>query len=142
MEGAELLIKALDMLEKGKKVAIPQREEEATYAPPIKKEETRLSWEKPALQLHNLIRGLSPSPGASLPGPRGPIKILRTRVAEGGSGQPGEVLEAHPKKGTLVVACEEGALEILQIQPPGKKVMDAASFVRGYQPKTGEVWQG
>jgi len=141
VEGAKLLIKALDMLEMGERIAIPQNEEEATYAPPIKKEETRLAWARPAEELHNLIRGLSPVPGATLPGPKGPVKILRTRVVEDASGQPGEILEAHPKKGTLVVACKEGALEILQIQPPGKKAMDAASFVRGYQPKAGEVWQ-
>ncbi len=141
LEGARLLAEAIEMLDRGEKIAIPQKEEEATYAPPIKKEETRLPWSLPAQELHNLIRGLSPTPGASLPGPKGPIKVLRTRVAEGYQGKPGEVLEAHPKKGTLVVACGQGALEILQIQPPGKKAMDGASFIRGYQPQKGEVWQ-
>ncbi|HDD53548.1 MAG: methionyl-tRNA formyltransferase [Aquificota bacterium] len=140
-EGAKLLMEALEMLERGEKKATPQREEEATYAPPIKKDETRLSWGLPAQKLHNLIRGLSPSPGASLPGPRSPVKVLRTRVLEGRQGRPGEVVEAHPKRGKLVVACEKDALEILEIQPPGKKVMDGASFVRGYQPRPGEVWE-
>ncbi len=140
-EGARLLMDALEMLEKGERRALPQRDEEATYAPPIRKEETRLTWERPARDLHNIIRGLSPSPGASLPGPRGAMKVLRTRVVEGAQGRPGEVLEAHPKKGRLVVACGEDALEILQLQPPGKKAMDGASFVRGYQPQKGEVWQ-
>ncbi len=140
-KGAELLMKALDMLDKGEKIAIPQKEEEATYAPPIKKEETILSWDRPAWELHNLIRGLSPSPGASFPGPKGRVKVLRTRVAEGYQGKPGEILEAHPKKGRLIIGCRDGALEILQIQPPGKRAMDGASFVRGYQPQKGEVWQ-
>ncbi len=141
VEGAGLLMKAIEMLERGEKRALPQREEEATYAPPIRKEETRLTWDSPARALHNTVRGLSPTPGASLPGPRGPVKVLRTRVVEGLQGAPGEVLEAHPRKGTLIVACREGAVEILQIQPPGKKAMDGASFVRGYQPRKGEVWQ-
>ncbi len=139
--GAKLLIKALEALEKSDKKATPQKEEEATYAPPIRKEETRLSWDKPALEIHNLVRGLSPAPGASSPWSRGLLKILRTRVIEGIRGHPGEVIEADPRRGRLVVACRKGGVEILQIQPSGKKVMDGASFVRGYQPQPGEIWR-
>lgn len=139
--GAKLLMKALEAIEKGEKKAVPQREEETTYAPPIKKEETRLSWDKPAQEIHNLVRGLSPTPGASFPWSKGPLKIIRTRIAEGIQGKPGEVIEADPRGGRLVVACRKGDVEILQIQPPGKKTMDGASFVRGYQPQPGEIWR-
>ena len=139
--GAKLLMKALEALEKGEKKAIPQREEEATYAPPIKKEETHLSWEKPAEEIHNLVRGLSPTPGATFPWSKGLLKILRTRIVEGVQGKPGEVIEADPKSGRLVVSCRKKGVEILQLQPPGKKTMDGASFVRGYRPKPGEIWR-
>lgn len=140
--GADLLIKAVEMLEKGKTRATPQKEEDATYAPPINKEETRLTWDKAAQYIHNMVRGLSPVPGASLPWKKGAIKVLRTQLVQDVEGDPGEIKTADPKKGTLIVACGEKALKILEIQPPGKKVMDGASFVRGYQPRPGEVWEG
>ncbi len=128
---AELIVKALDMLEKGEIIRIPQREEEATYAKPISKEETEIDWSRPAREVHNLVRALSPKPGAraTISGQR--FKIYRARPSEG-EGTPGEVVVKDVKKGILKVACGDGCLEILEIQPEGKRVMDAASFLRGY----------
>jgi len=117
----------------------PQNHAEATYAPSIKKEETRIDWSLPAIQVHNGVRGLSPSPGAfTLRGGK-QLKILRTQVAQA-SGKAGEVVEANPKRGELVVACGEGAVRVLQLQPQGKRVMTAKEFLQGYQPKAGELW--
>ncbi len=128
---ARMLLEALDLIEAGRAVRIPQDESLATYAKPISKEETRIDWSLPAERLHNLVRALSPKPGAqaTISGMR--VKIYRTEPGEL-SGTPGEVLVKDPKAGVLEVACGAKSLRILEIQPEGKKIMDAASFLRGY----------
>ncbi len=138
--GANLLLDALNALRRGEKRAIPQDEDKATYAPPIEKGETNIPWEEGCWKVHNLIRGLSPSPGAFTPWRTSSIKILKSRVVEGAEGRPGEVVEADPRKGRLVIACGEGGIEALQVQPAGRRKMDGASFVRGYLPQPGELW--
>ena len=128
---ASLILKTLELLEEGKIERTPQKEEEASYAKPIDKSETVISWEEPAEKIHNLIRALSPKPGASgtISGQR--FKIYRTKPGKG-KGTPGSIIKKDIKKGILEIACGEGSLFILEIQPEGKKIMDVASFLRGY----------
>ncbi|MCB1368036.1 MAG: methionyl-tRNA formyltransferase [Rhodobacteraceae bacterium] len=121
--GAEAIVEALARLDD--LVAVPQGEADVTYAAKIDKAEARVDWTQPAVGVDRLIRGLSPFPGAwcDLDGER--LKLLASRLADG-QGAPGEVVAAP-----LVVACGEGAVEILKLQRAGKGAMEAGAFLRG-----------
>ena len=127
--GAKLMAHALEALERNQLTVVPQQESGVTYAAKIEKRETRIDWHKPAQQVHDHIRGLSPFPGAwfELPGGAAParIKVLRAIRAQD-SGMPGTVLDQH-----LTVACQAGAVRILELQRAGRQPMSAADFLRG-----------
>ena len=135
--GADLMVKALERLEAGTLTCTAQPGEGATYAAKIDKSETRIDWSRPAAELHNQIRGLSPSPGAWCEFPRASgyerVKILRSRPAEG-TGKPGTILSADP----LVIASGDGALAPVELQRAGKKPVAAAAFLRGARMAVGE----
>jgi methionyl-tRNA formyltransferase len=120
---------ALEKLTTGELTFTPQPHEGVTYAHKIDKAEARIDWSKPAHELHNLVRGLSPFPGAyfEIDLGKGPerIKVLRA-IPVDGKGEPGTFLDD-----ALGVACGEGALRLLIVQRPGKAPMPAADFLRG-----------
>ena len=137
--GAELLVKTLREMETGPVRAAPQDESQSSHAPMLSKEMSPMVWGKTARQLHDQVRGLFPWPSAVavLDGIR--CKIIRTSLLnEETDQQPGTVLQAD-KKG-LRVACGNGSvLEILELQPDGKKAMAAAAFLMGHPVQTGIV---
>jgi methionyl-tRNA formyltransferase len=130
--GADLMGRALAALERGSLDFTPQAEAGATYASKVEKAETRIDWARPAPEVHNHIRGLSPFPGAwfelALNGVPVRIKALRSTLATG-SGLPGSILDDQ-----LTVACGEGAVRLSVVQREGKGAMDAATFLRGAGP--------
>jgi methionyl-tRNA formyltransferase len=125
--GAGLMTRALAMLEG--LAFTPQAEAGVTYAHKIDKAEARIDWKKPASDVHNLVRGLAPFPGAFFEVDLGKglerVKVFRTRIAEG-AGMPGRVLDDG-----LTIACGEGAIRLLKVQRPGKAPMPAEDFLRG-----------
>src|SRR5262245_64619019 len=127
--GADLMVRALAALERSSLTLTPQPIEGVTYAAKLGNDETRIVWARPAKQVHDHIRGLSPFPGAwfELPGEKQPVrvKVLRSMTAEG-SGAPGTVLDD-----ALTVASTDGAVRILELQRAGKQAMSAADFLRG-----------
>jgi len=127
--GADLMVRAIGALERGKLQLTRQSEEGVTYAAKIEKAEARIEWDKPAREVLRHIHGLSPFPGAwcEIPsdGEVARVKILRCALADG-SGLPGEVLDDR-----LAVACREAAIRILELQRAGKAPMKAADFLRG-----------
>ncbi|MEX0912373.1 MAG: methionyl-tRNA formyltransferase [Gemmatimonadota bacterium] len=128
--GAEALIEALAMLELGQLSATEQDHERATYAPKLDRETARLDWSLPALQVTRWMRGLDAVPGAwSLLNDETPVKLFSPRV-ELQNGEPGQVLAADPEVGVLVAAGHE-AVRIREVQPPGKRRMEAAEWIRG-----------
>jgi methionyl-tRNA formyltransferase len=131
--GADLMVRALGALSRGALGFTPQSAEGVTYAKKIEKTETRIDWSRPAAEVHNHIRGLSPDPGAwfDLAGDR--VKVLRSTLAAG-SGAPGAVLDA-----SLTVACGTGAIRLLNLQRAGKGAMAVADFLRGNQIAPGTV---
>jgi methionyl-tRNA formyltransferase len=135
--GADLMVRALAALGKGVLDLRPQSGEGVTYARKIANEETRIDWSRPAAEIHNRIRGLSPAPGAWTEmtvgdAPQERVKILRSTLASG-SGRPGAVLDDE-----LTVAAGEGALRLLTLQRAGGKPMAADEFLRGLRaPLTG-----
>src|SRR5450631_2826232 len=129
LAGAGLMTQALTMLADGGLVFVPQAEDGVTYAHKIDKAEARIDWTRPAVDVHNLVRGLAPTPGAFFEAELGKglerIKVLRTEIT-GGMGTPGRVVDAH-----LTVACGKGALRLLEVQRPGRAPMPAADFLCG-----------
>jgi len=127
--GADLMVRALAALSRGGLSFVPQAADGVTYATKLDKGETRIDWARPAADVHNHIRGLSPEPGAWFEVDLGKaperIKVLRSQLAEG-AGVPGTVLD-----GELTVACSRGAVRLIQIQRAGKQPVTAAEFLRG-----------
>ena len=131
--GAEAVVETVRRIQCGQAQGRPQNDEEATPAPRIRKEDTRIAWRRPAYDVHNQIRGLSPRPGAWTRDGESTIKIYRTRLADAGRacgapGRPGQVLQASDR---LVVACGEGAVEALELQAEGRRRLPAMDFLRG-----------
>ena len=111
----------------------PQNENEVTYAAKIRKEEARIDWAFPALQILHQIRGLAPFPGAWFEADGERTKLLDAEVVEG-DGQPGEVLDDN-----LRIACGEGALQPLLVQRAGKGAMTAEELLRGFAITKGTI---
>lgn len=131
--GASLLRSQLPRYVAGELVPRPQNEREATKAPMLTKADGWIDWGRPAIAVHNLVRGMHPWPGAqTMLGTRG-IKIHRTRPASLA------LVPRDQRPGTVVslgadgieVACGEGALLIEELQESGRKRVEAQSFIRG-----------
>ena len=126
------LLEVIHSIEKGTAKKTPQDHNEATLAPKLKAEEEKISWNRPAHEIHNLIRALSPAPGAwcsvHLGGEQKRLKIKRSEVVSS-QGNPGENLIFN--KHDWVVACGTGALRLLEVQLEGKKTMPIKEFLRG-----------
>ena len=127
-EGARLMVEAIASLESG---ALTCREQEGTpsYAQKIVPAETRIDWSQSARDVHNLIRGLSPHPGAwfelKVGGKSERVRALRSTRIEG-KGEPGTAIDDR-----LTIACSTGAVRLLELQRAGKRPMEAADFLRG-----------
>ncbi|MDO5153974.1 MAG: methionyl-tRNA formyltransferase [Eubacteriales bacterium] len=127
--GAELLSKTLTRFENGTVTAAAQNEAEVSYAPMLDKSMCPIDWTKTAQQVHNQIRGLHPWPVATMELQGKTFKVHASKVAEG-SGKPGEILGLT--KTGLLVACGEGAVEVLSLQAEGGKRMAAPDYFRGH----------
>ncbi len=127
--GAGLIVRALSALEQDALVFTPQAESGESYAPKIDKKELQIDWRRPATDVHNLVRGLAPFPGAFFEANLGNeperIKVLSTEIAAA-EGAPGLILDA-----CLTIACGKGAVRLLEVQRPGKRPMPAAEFLHG-----------
>ena len=124
--GAPLMVETLARLAAGDLVPRPQPACGATYAAKITKDEARIDWTRPAVEVDAHIRGLSPFPGAwgEIAGQR--VKVLLSR-AEAGSGAAGTALDD-----ALLVACGQGAVRLLRLQRAGRGVAGAQEFLRGF----------
>ncbi len=122
-----LLIKVLDLYGKGIPPGTPQDPAQATYASKVELEEGEIHWERPASEIHNLVRAFSPRPGAWCWAQSKRLKILRSRALPAPQGRPGEILSIKD----ALIGCGQGALELLQVQPEGKKAMSGADWLRG-----------
>lgn len=121
--GARLIVAALDGVADGTLTPTPQPGEGVTYAKKIDKAETRIDWSRPAAAVSAQVRAFHPMAWFELQGLR--VRVLELEVTDG-QGTPGATLDD-----TLRVACGSGAVRLLRVQPAGKGVMDAASFLNG-----------
>ena len=136
--GADMLIEALDLLERGQVEAVPQNDDLATYAPMLNKEDEKLDWTLPAAALHNRIRGMNPFPGVYTWYNGKRLKIKKAALAQGESVccAPGEILALDGE--TVKVGAGSGAVILQAVQPEGKAVMSAGAFARGYALQPGD----
>lgn len=127
--GADLLSKTLSRFAQGEVEGTAQDASQVSYAPMLDKSMSPIDWTKTAWQVHNHVRGLHPWPVATTEIQGKLFKVHATRVAEG-SGEPGQILGLT--KTGLLVACGEGAVEILSLQAEGGKRMSAPDYFRGH----------
>jgi methionyl-tRNA formyltransferase len=118
---------------------MPQDDAHATYAPMLKKEHGRIDWSRPAAEVRNLIRGMTPWPSAYSFHEGKAIKVLTAALREGQGGatpDPGEIIAVG--KDGIVVACGEGALALEQVQPEGGRPMSSWAYAQGRRVKKGD----
>ena len=136
-EGAILLVEVLPRYVLGELNPRPQDHARATYAPKITSDEARIDWRKPAPAIHNHVRGLTPEPGAwtTFRGKR--VRVLRTIPTPVPAAAAGAVAEGRP----AVVATGQDGVELVEVQPAGKRVMSGEDFIRGLRPAPGERFE-
>ena len=136
--GAEALREALRKRREGTLDETPQDAALATYAPKLTKEHGRIDWSRPAGEIRNLVRGMTPWPSAFALHAGKTLKVLSSAVAgeSGAAGEAGEVI-ALGRDG-IAVACGEGVLRLQVVQPEGGKAMDGWAYAQGRRVATGE----
>ena len=145
--GADLLLEAIKMIKEGSVKYRAQDRGQASYVPKIEKRDGLIKWERSSRNIHNLVRGLNPYPGAftfiELRGKITRIKIWQTELIEEKfeekrKAEPGEIIKIWKGKGFLVKG-GEGLLLVKKLQLPGRNPISGYDFVKGYQVKEGMV---
>lgn len=127
--GADAVIKTLELIEKGNYQLIKQDESLSTPAPKITKEICKIDWSKSAIEIHNLVRGLSPSPCAFFERNGKIFKVFKTKVVDNLNLEQGKIYQT---KNEIFIGTYKGAIQILELQMEGRKRMRADEFLRGY----------
>ena len=136
--GADLLIKTLELIESGEAPRTPQNEVEATAAPMITREMEHIDWNKRAVDIVNLIKGLNPQPVAHtlLKGEK--LKIwFAEKEGNGYTGTPGEIVDVRKKD--FVVMTADGAVAVKEVQAQGGKKMTTDAYMRGHAIDKGTI---
>jgi methionyl-tRNA formyltransferase len=130
--GAHALVEAIGMIQAGSAGRTAQDESRVTRAGRLRPGEDVIDWSSPALRIHNLVRGLSPRPGAVTWFGEERIKVWETRLLPGETApgaRPGSVVRLDGD--VAVVAAGDGVVGVLDVQPEGKKPMTAKAFLAG-----------
>ena len=145
--GADLIVKALTILEKGDYTLTPQGEEGVGIVRKISKEQGRVDFSKPVQEVINLIRGMNPAPIAYATYGENTLNLYRAEKAVLTEEEEsyynravcGEVLTEKPKRG-LLVKCQDGAVKLTEVQASGGKRMGGGDFLNGRKIKKGDVF--
>lgn len=130
-KGAVLIMETLEQVFSGKLTPVAQDEKQASYAPMLKRSMEKIDWTKSATEIHNLIRGMNPWPGAYCVCDAITMKIWRSRIVDGeDSLVPGRIHSVTSSG--LVVESGKGRLELLEVQPECKRRMGAKECACGY----------
>ena len=139
--GADAAFEALENLESGSYTPRQQDHTLATKAPKLSREDGRIDWTRPAEHIRNLIRGVTPAPGAFTTWNGKPFHLLKVDIHEGApAGVPGEIVQVDPKEG-VVVSTGDGNLTLTRVKPAGKKAMDGTAWLLGARPEPGESFE-
>ena len=129
-----MLLKTLYLLQRGELQPVKQDDSLSTYAPLLKKDTGLIDWQKPARDVHNLIRGLYGSAFSTINGLK--LKIFRSRLVDVQLPLTAGQVKIDGQR--LFVGTGDGALEILELQAPNSKKLSAADFLRGHRQWTNE----
>lgn len=140
--GAQLLVATLDALEDGTVVPEPQPAEGVSHAPKVTVEEARVDWTRPAYSVDRTVRACTPAPGAWTTWRGERLKVGPVRPAAAEVGEPLPPGELRVERRRVLVGTGHGAVELGQVQPHGKRAMDAEAWARGVRPTTGECFDG
>ena len=128
--GAQTLKETIDLIEKGEAPRIPQNHDEFTYAPIMNKSLGNINWNKPAKEIHNLVRGVNPWPSAYTTYNDATMKIWKTEVLnENSDKEPGTILSVD-KEG-IKVSTNDNVILVKEIQMPGKKRVLVSEYIKG-----------
>ena len=128
--GAKLVLNTLDLIDGNKIEMKEQNNLPSSPAPKITKEVCQINWNLPAEQIHNLVRGLSPFPGAFFLNGGKQIKVFKSSVNKEIKLKPAEIFQT---KTTAIIGCGNHSLNLLELQPEGRKRMAIEEFLRGYK---------
>lgn len=131
--GAQLLVRTIASLRTGTVERQAQQEEEVVEIRKLTKTDGAIDWTMSAVSIHNRVRAFDPWPGSRCVLPNGELLAVWQTVCVGGEGKPGELLDDK-----LTVATGNGALQLLVVQPPGGKRMQALDYLRGKPLAAGE----
>ena len=138
--GAQVVLQTVRAIELGTAKPVAQNESGSSLAPKIFRENCEIDWRKPALHIHNFVRGLSPSPCAWTKHQGKVMRVYRTQLVEDsghtGANEPGIIAEVTPS--TVVVGTKSGLVALTEVQQEGRKRMGIAEFLRGYPLKVGD----
>ena len=130
--GGRMIVTALGLMRDGKLTPVRQPEAGVTYAAKISKDEAKLDFSLPAIELSRKIRAFNPFPGAHAEVNGVTVKIWGAEaIGAGSNALPGQVLAADAQHG-IVVACKQGTLRLTELQKPGGKRLPAAEFLKGF----------
>jgi methionyl-tRNA formyltransferase len=136
----EIVLEALELVESDRARYQPQDHARATYCRKLTKEQGRIDWSRPALELARLVRAMNPWPGAvTRLASGGDLLVWCAAVADAAPAPPGTVVEAARR---FLVATGAQALELLEVQLPGKRPLSAGEFLRGARLAPGLVLRG
>lgn len=137
--GASMLVETIEKIEKGKQAFTPQDKSKVSMAPKLNKEQSRIDWNKPAIEIENQIRAFTPWPSTVTIWKGLPLKICEARsLSMNTSKIPGEVIGVEPH--SLIVSTGKGTLHITEVQLPGKNRMQVGDFLKGTPISIGEVF--
>ena len=131
-QGSSLVMETLNQLDSGSLEATAQNSDLASYAQKLKKDDGLIKWDQPAVKIHNLVRGLTPWPGAFSFLESKRFKICKTEIKSCNSpDQPGVILRIS--RHGIEVGTQKERIVITELQPEGKKRMDVKSFLAGHK---------
>ncbi len=128
-EGSNALLDAVNSIENKSYTLLQQDDSKATPAPKLFKDDCHVHFNEPAESVHNKIRGLSPFPTAWAMWNGQKFNMYSSKLGPIANVDPGELFE---REGKLLVGCKDGTVELLEVQVPGKKRMNAEEFLNGY----------
>lgn len=136
--GSQLLVETLNKMEDENIELLPQDNTKATKAPKLKREMTRLDFDQPVEIVHDKIRGLSPYPGGFCFHRDKMIKVIRSTIKHPDRKQSKSGTVVDISKNSFSLQCARGIIEVLSVQPEGKKIMSAGAYINGTHLEIGE----
>jgi methionyl-tRNA formyltransferase len=136
--GALAIVEAMTLMTLGDSAGTPQPDEGVTYAGKVHREQARIDWTRPAIEVSRVIRAFDPAPGAFSVLRSAEVKLFGARIAADAKGDPGTVVEIDEMG--MLVACGEGGVRIAYAHPAGKRRLASLDWAQGRGVAAGDVF--